>query len=101
MAWTGQKLSRFHIKIRNVANALMQQYVDRGLLPKPSGACVDCGATKYLRYDHRDYSQALTPEVVCQSCNCKRGQAWIPFLNVETLEWVRYRERIRHIRRAA
>jgi hypothetical protein len=36
--------------------------------------CVDCGAFA-TKYDHRDYSQPLLVEPVCNSCNRKRGPA--------------------------
>lgn len=87
--------SSFHRAIRDQANRLLQKYIRSGRFPRASGACVDCGATKYLCYDHRDYSEVLNVDVVCYSCNELRGAALIPFIDVETLTLtVKYREAV-------
>lgn len=95
MANPTKKYSHFHRKIRNEAHRTF--YKSRrlyGLPDQATGACVDCGATQYLYYDHRDYSDVMKVDVVCGCCNARRGPAWIPFVDVETLETtVRYRER--------
>jgi len=86
--------SNFHRRVRDIANGLLQKYIRSGRFPAASGSCTDCGASKWgVVYDHRDYSEVFDVEPVCHSCNGLRGSAWIPFLNVESLLWVRYRER--------
>lgn len=89
-----KKRSHFYKSVQRQANRLLQKYIQGGHFPKASGCCVDCGATKYLCYDHRDYSEALKVDVVCYSCNEKRGPAWIPFLNIESMLWIRYLETV-------
>lgn len=87
-----RRRSNFYRRVRDQANQLLQKYIRSRRIPKASGACVDCGASRYVCYDHRDYSEALTVDVVCYSCNELRGAGWIPFLNIESLLWIRYRE---------
>lgn len=88
-----RKRSRFYKIIQAQANRLLQKYIRSGRMPKASGQCSDCGSSKYLCYDHRDYSEALKVDVVCYSCNGLRGSAAIPFVDVETLNVaVLYRE---------
>lgn len=86
------RYSAFHRGVAKAANQLVTKYRQHGVIKPASGRCADCGTRKYLCYDHRDYSDVLTVEVVCNSCNQRRGAAWIPFLNIETLETIRYRE---------
>lgn len=87
--------SAFYKAIQQEANRLLQKYIRSRRIPKARGRCCDCGDSRYLCYDHRDYSEALTVDVVCHSCNQMRGTAVIPFVNVETLETIRYREHAR------
>lgn len=73
--------SALYLAIQRAANRLLWQHIRAGFLPKPSGPCADCGATpKRVCYDHRDYSEALTVDVVCWSCNQKRGPAVAPLV---------------------
>lgn len=85
--------SKFHKKICRIANGLWAKY--RRHMPKASGHCSDCGTTEFLCHDHRDYSDILKADVVCHSCNQKRGPASIPFYDVESLDLAFvYRDRI-------
>src|SRR5882672_1565828 len=44
------------------------------MIPKASTQkCVDCGV-RATQYDHRDYTQRLGVEPVCEKCNHKRGR---------------------------
>lgn len=58
------------------AHAAVGRAIRCGELPAidPHMRCMDCGAQAAV-YDHRDYSRPLDVELVCRSCNCKRGSA--------------------------
>jgi hypothetical protein len=49
--------------------------VRAGRIPSPTKFdCVDCGKPAQV-YDHRKYTEPLTVEPVCRSCNAFRGPA--------------------------
>ncbi len=57
------------------ATAEVNKAINRGeLVPAKQLKCVDCGM-QAMSYDHRDYSQPLSVQPVCQSCNKLRGPA--------------------------
>jgi len=76
--------------IRKISGRLLQKYIRAGKFPSADGRpCVDCGATKYVCWDHRDYSEALTVEPVCYSCNGRRGPGLVEALDLDSWQWVR------------
>lgn len=74
--------------VRTQAIRLLQKYVRSGRMPRASGHCADCGSRKYLRWDHRDYSAALTVEAVCNRCNARRGPGLVRMLDVGAWRWI-------------
>lgn len=82
------KRSRLYKAIQKEANRLHSKYLAAGVTRKADGACTDCGATEYLCHDHRDYDDVLQTDVVCYSCNYKRGPGLALVLNPDTLERV-------------
>lgn len=61
--------------VQSRAQRLVRDAVLSGAMPQASTLlCVDCGNWAKV-YDHRKYSEPLTVEPVCVSCNCKRGPA--------------------------
>lgn len=74
-------------RVQKACTQLLWKYVKYWGFPKASGACVDCGSTKYLCYDHRSYDEPFEVDVVCTSCNGLRGAASYSVLNLETLQW--------------
>lgn len=73
-------------RIQAACIGLLNKYTRYWGFPKAVGACVDCGSTKYLRYDHRSYDEPFEVEVVCASCNALRGAATYSVLDPDTLE---------------
>ena len=60
---------------RNAAHSAVSTAVQSGRIPPARTlVCVDCGG-RARDYDHRDYSQPLSVEPVCRSCNLLRGPA--------------------------
>ena len=79
--------SDLHKRIRTISIALVKKYINARLLPPAFGQkCLDCGTSKQLVYDHRDYWDALKVAPVCGSCNHRRGYVPIPVLDPDTLE---------------
>lgn len=70
-------------RIRDIANRTFAKFN----LPPASGQCADCGSLKRLCYDHRNYADILRVDVVCASCNQKRGAAEVWIIDLETLRW--------------
>lgn len=72
------KCATARAKVSDRAGRLVRAAIRKSELPDPSTLeCVDCGKPAYC-YDHRDYSQPLLVEPVCQGCNIRRGPALLP-----------------------
>ena len=64
-----------YILYRNRSGSIVAGAVKaRRIVPATSLPCADCGETA-AAYDHRDYTQPLTVEAVCDQCNLRRGPA--------------------------
>lgn len=63
------------VRAKEAAQAQVHKEIKAGRMkPATAYACVDCGAPA-KHYEHRDYTQPLWVDPVCQRCNRLRGPA--------------------------
>lgn len=77
-SWRCWSCNKAVLRLRQRCVIAVQGAIKSGMLqPVKSLPCVDCG-NPAKAYDHRDYSQPLSVDAVCHSCNFMRGPARWP-----------------------